>query len=548
MSHLHKGVVCAVAFLLLLAAVAGAAALSLPYADDVRLQWGSVAHASERWDVSVSPHGHTATLQTTLGGTLPPEASIAFACGFMSCRAYLDGALFYTYGETPHAPFQSVLGRPYLVVPLPKDAQGKQLRLELTSVRGPIQSQSASQLARQVYLGARGDILFFLLQKNAGPLFFSAASLLLGLLFLLLAIFVRVKRHIFHAYHGFLFLGMFVLLAGLWIASDATLLQFITGNVQGVFLLSFLCFMLMPLPLLLFVRTTQVHGKAALDICALGLMLNMLLCLALHFGGVAPLSDTVWMTHLWLLGCMVLLFVLCIRERRVYRHTAAREILIALVVLCAGVLLSMVQFYGRPLGDNSFFFRIGLFLFILLLSAAAFRRALAMFGAHAQMDAYKQLAYTDVMTRLGNRTAFAQDQLALQKDPTALAGLVYVMFDINNLKHTNDTRGHAEGDRLIIRAADYIRRAWGKEAACFRIGGDEFVVRLVHTPPAQVAQALSRLEEQIAQQERAQQVALDIVWGYALQRTPPLSPDALLKEADAQMYVAKQRRKAAQAR
>ena len=111
-------------------------------------------------------------------------------------------------------------------------------------------------------------------------------------------------------------------------------MQFITGNVQGVFLLSFLCFMLMPLPLLLFVRTTQVHGKAALDICALGLMLNMLLCLALHFGGVAPLSDTVWMTHLWLLGCMVLLFVLCIRERRVYRHTAAREILIALVEMC----------------------------------------------------------------------------------------------------------------------------------------------------------------------------------------------------------------------
>ena len=57
------------------------------------------------------------------------------------------------------------------------------------------------------------------------------------------------------------------------------------------------------------------------------------------------------------------------------------------------------------------------------------------------------------------------------------ARFALVMFDINNLKITNDTYGHEQGDYLIMTAASLMQQAFGKENM-YRIGGDEFVIFL----------------------------------------------------------------------
>lgn len=48
-------------------------------------------------------------------------------------------------------------------------------------------------------------------------------------------------------------------------------------------------------------------------------------------------------------------------------------------------------------------------------------------------------------------------------------------LDINNLKLTNDSFGHAAGDRLILKVAGMIRNYY-KGSMVFRVGGDEFVI------------------------------------------------------------------------
>jgi diguanylate cyclase (GGDEF)-like protein len=52
-------------------------------------------------------------------------------------------------------------------------------------------------------------------------------------------------------------------------------------------------------------------------------------------------------------------------------------------------------------------------------------------------------------------------------------GVTYI--DINGLKTTNDTKGHAAGDDLIVRMSDILRVNY-KDSLIFRVGGDEFVV------------------------------------------------------------------------
>ena len=64
-----------------------------------------------------------------------------------------------------------------------------------------------------------------------------------------------------------------------------------------------------------------------------------------------------------------------------------------LAALGASALLAIVQFYMSPMSDNSFFFRIGFLVFIILLCVSAFKRAVAALNENAQTAVYKQLAY-----------------------------------------------------------------------------------------------------------------------------------------------------------
>ena len=106
----------------------------------------------------------------------------------------------------------------------------------------------------------------------------------------------------------------------------------------------------------------------------------------------------------------------------------------------------------------------------------------------------KSQAFSDSMTGVGNRTAFAELTAELNKkieDKTADFSIA--VFDINGLKHINDETGHEEGDRIIIDAAAAIKDVFGVENT-FRIGGDEFIVVMQHTTTDEMESLLERLD------------------------------------------------------
>ena len=86
-----------------------------------------------------------------------------------------------------------------------------------------------------------------------------------------------------------------------------------------------------------------------------------------------------------------------------------------------------------------------------------------------------RLAYFDTLTGLPNRASFndAINRMIAAQAPDF--GLM--LIDIDHLKITNDTMGHAAGDALIAAVGTRIRAVVGEAMAC-RIGGDEFAVLL----------------------------------------------------------------------
>ena len=96
-----------------------------------------------------------------------------------------------------------------------------------------------------------------------------------------------------------------------------------------------------------------------------------------------------------------------------------------------------------------------------------------------QLENANQKAYRDGLTGVKNKLAYIDSLRQLELDSTAetLANYGVAVFDINDLKLTNDTKGHEAGDKLITNACAIICKQF-KHSPVFRIGGDEFAAIL----------------------------------------------------------------------
>lgn len=96
-----------------------------------------------------------------------------------------------------------------------------------------------------------------------------------------------------------------------------------------------------------------------------------------------------------------------------------------------------------------------------------------------------ELAYSDELTQIGNRTAYIEQlqRLTEKKDKNQVG---IIIMDINNLKHINDSMGHQVGDDLIRNGACVICESFGRVGRIYRIGGDEFAVLLVNENPQKI--------------------------------------------------------------
>lgn len=82
----------------------------------------------------------------------------------------------------------------------------------------------------------------------------------------------------------------------------------------------------------------------------------------------------------------------------------------------------------------------------------------------------EEIGTIDKQTGLLNRTAYERD---IHKYAGVNVGVVFI--DINGLKYTNDTKGHAAGDKLISDTAKLLQHAF-PDFRVYHISGDEFIV------------------------------------------------------------------------
>ena len=88
----------------------------------------------------------------------------------------------------------------------------------------------------------------------------------------------------------------------------------------------------------------------------------------------------------------------------------------------------------------------------------------------------KKNAETDSLTGIMNRHAFEQI-CSTFKDPQ---NLIFLIVDVDDFKHINDTYGHTSGDKILKIISKKLVDAFRTTDYVARIGGDEFAVLLTN--------------------------------------------------------------------
>lgn len=143
------------------------------------------------------------------------------------------------------------------------------------------------------------------------------------------------------------------------------------------------------------------------------------------------------------------------------------------------------------------------------------------------------MGYHDQLTGLYNRRFFEKEIGRL--DTLDNLPLSAIMFDINGLKLTNDSFGHAVGDKLLIKSAEVLTKGCRSVDTVFRLGGDEFVIILPKTETNETVKIANHIKDLVAKEKNVT-VELSISYGYDTKRMAGESIHEILANAESYMY------------
>ncbi len=154
----------------------------------------------------------------------------------------------------------------------------------------------------------------------------------------------------------------------------------------------------------------------------------------------------------------------------------------------------------------------------------------------------------DELTGLYNRRGFllfGEERMRLAQRNQS--GLWLVCTDLDYLKRINDTYGHAEGDKTLVRAARILKEALRESDIVARIGGDEFAALVQESDPAGIGGILERINAGVRQDAeqgpKGREVSLSVGAAYG-RPGDPATLDDFLNRADQELYRAKSARPA----
>lgn len=439
---------------------------------------------------------------------------------FISHSAYVDVLLedenVYHFGKTPK--FGKSPGTYQHFIDIPMDAEGKLLTIHMK-----YPEKKAICDSYEFLCGDSASIVRYLLKQD---LFSLIASVFMILFSVVLVILHIIGKKSAREESQNIWLGLLILDFCLWSNSKSFISQMIFQNSLLQFYANFYFFFLLPFLLINYLKEVFSKLRAALEY--LGCLLGLLICVILHFLNIWDLrhSSRVF-AFVMFMTFVSLLYKIVIPIYKKHEWTMANGLLV-FIMLCF-IWNSINVCIGKQNSEKSFVVQLGLLVYMVVALFCGAKKLIVSAEESRAAEVYKEMAYTDNLTKLQNRHALRKNVEKMQ-----LKDICVVSMDLNNLKYYNDNLGHAYGDKLIQEAARVIRETY-KDA--YRTGGDEFVAIMQKVTREQAESCRDQLIRSWKQFNESQdELVLEIACGNGFYCVGDESYEDIMKRADDNMY------------
>nr|WP_314477691.1 GGDEF domain-containing protein [uncultured Pseudomonas sp.] len=164
-------------------------------------------------------------------------------------------------------------------------------------------------------------------------------------------------------------------------------------------------------------------------------------------------------------------------------------------------------------------------------------------GYREHLEEQRQKALLDPLTGLPNRAAWSEQvEREIQRWQENGGDMAMAILDLDHFKQINDGYGHLAGDKVLKIVANQLRKRLRGQDFIARFGGEEFVLLLPGTAPAEALRVVETMRlavEACPFHFKGERVVVSTSIGLSAFR-PGEVADQVLKRADAALYRAKE--------
>lgn len=492
---------------------------------------------SDGWKVAQSAT-YTASKQLPLH--IPSNTVVSFTLTDAEYRIFIDNKEIKKMENQSAKDVVGGFSLYYTFAQIPTDAAGKILRIQLKPTgKKPVVPPAS------IFIGTHNAVLFTLISEYCITIGVCLLLFFMGIS----ALIVELTNRFHHtrAPWSNANLAFFMILCSAYFFYSSYLPQLFTNNNALIYYISYSIFMFFSIPLMLFIASVFPKHQTQLTYFALAFAIAFVVrTIGLGFG-LWKVTDLLKVFHVMMFIAALYMFYVFFKERsKVSRFIFYAIVTITVVTIAFLFLFHLKEELHLTLIHYYNFLAIGLFTFSLFLLMGTVQNSFALRSKALRASLYEQLAYTDVMTNMGNRASCDRELLRVNGLRNSLQNITLIMCDLNNLKDVNDTYGHEAGDHLIKGIAQCLDQAFSEIGKIFRNGGDEFVVIILNQQEDKLNAACAKLARLAKSYRTEQSDSLFYAIGICrFSRNDGDIPEIreILQAADKRMYADKQKSK-----
>ena len=476
------------------------------------------------------PAGESYTIKNTLTEDFHDINVMMLRTSLQNIKVEVDGSIIYekTYqAESTLPPYASM----WHFIELPAHIGEMEISMTLSS---PYKAMSGT--VNDVHYGSYASLYTHLFDTYGYRLFVGIFVLIAGLIMMFASLFIKKGEGIRYTY-----IGLFSTILSFWIIAESRMLQWFTGNEFILGSLAYLSLALFPIPLLYYLMNHVVTVYRKPYTVFIGIFyIQSILITVFQATGIADYFESVIYTQIFLIAGTVMILTTLIIEINRFKNQEAVRVTKYLGMMLVFLLMEIFNFLLGNFEYTSIFALTGVGLFMLIMLVNYIRYLLKRMKLSYEKEFYERLAYHDWMTGGKNRLKFENDIEIFFNDPELRNKLRLVYFDFDDLKKVNDVYGHLEGDRVIKKGYELINSVFGDIGSCYRIGGDEFSCLILDNDETVYAEKINKLKEDLNAFRTELSYDFRISMGTSeVHLESDDTTDQMIKRADEDMYLDK---------